>query len=55
MPGEPPDPEASYGVGISPDSFTLIGGGGAAGAFSAIIPLWGGGSNSQSVTKPIRS
>ena len=55
MPGEPPDPEASYGVGISPDSFTLIVGGGAAGAFSAIIPLWGGGSNSQSVTKPIRS
>ena len=50
----PSDPEANYGVGISPDSFTLVVGGGAAGAFSHIIPLWGGGANSQSVTRPIR-
>ena len=28
--------------------------GGAAGGFSAVIPLWGGGANSQSVVKAIR-
>ncbi len=41
VPREAPDPESAYGVGSSPESFTLIVGGGAAGAFSAIIPLWG--------------
>jgi hypothetical protein len=38
----------------SPDSFTVIAAGGLAGAFSDVIPLWGGGSNSRSVTKEIR-
>ncbi len=37
----------------APDSYTIIVAGGFAGAFSSVIPLWGGGSNSQSVTKPI--
>ena len=37
----------------APDSYTIIVAGGFAGAFSNVIPLWGGGSNSQSVTKPI--
>ena len=41
------------GVGRSPESFTLVVAGGPAGAFSSIIPLWGGGSNSQSVTRRI--
>ncbi len=41
-------------VGRSADSFTVVVAGGPAGAFSAIIPLWGGGSNSQSVTRAIR-
>ena len=42
------------GVGRSPESFTLVVAGGPAGAFSSIIPLWGGGSNSQSVTRRIQ-
>lgn len=37
----------------SPDGITIIVAGGMAGAACAIIQLWGGGSNSQSVTKPI--
>lgn len=41
------------GVGRSPESFTLVVAGGPAGAFSSIIPLWGGGTNSQSVTRRI--
>ncbi len=41
------------GVGRGPESFTLVVAGGPAGAFSSIIPLWGGGSNSQSVTRRI--
>ena len=43
------------GVGRSPESFTLVVAGGPAGAFSSIIPLWGGGSNSQSVTRRIEA
>lgn len=37
----------------APDSYTIIVAGGFAGAFSNVIPFWGGGSNSQSVTKLI--
>jgi hypothetical protein len=48
------DAESLKAVGRSPDSITVVAAGGPAGAFSAIIPLWGGGSNSQSVTKQIR-
>ena len=42
-------------VARSPESFTLVVAGGMAGAFSAIIPLWGGGSNSRSVARAIRN
>ena len=42
-------------VTASPDGITLIVAGGAAGGACAIIQLWGGGSNSQSVTKQIAS
>ena len=38
-----------------PDGFTVIVAGGEAGGNCAIIPLWGGGSNSQSVTREILS
>ena len=48
------DADSLASVGRSADSFTVAVAGGAAGAFSAIIPLWGGGSNSQSVTRAIR-
>ena len=49
------DTEALRPVAQSPDSITVIVAGGAAGAFSDIIPLWGGGSNSRSVTWSIRT
>ncbi len=42
------------GVVESQENITLIVAGGPAGAFSSVIPLWGGGSNSKSVTKKIR-
>ena len=38
---------------IGPESFTIMVAGGNAGAFSCVIPIWGGGSNSQSVSKLI--
>ena len=41
-------------AGKGPDSFTVVVAGGSAGATLDIIPLWGAGSNSQSVTKEIR-
>ena len=50
----PDDAAVPKGVANGPDSVTVIVAGGAAGAFSAIIPLWGGGSNSRSVTKEIK-
>lgn len=43
------------GVARSPDSITIVVAGGAAGGFSAVIPLWGGGSNSHSVTREIKA
>ena len=48
------DPDASVGVAQGPESITPIVAGGAAGAFSAVIALWGGGSNSRSVTMEVR-
>ena len=48
------DPDAKRSVALGPDNITVLVAGGLAGAFSDIIPLWGGGSNSRSVTKPIR-
>jgi hypothetical protein len=41
------------GVVKSRDNITLIVAGGPAGAFSSVIPLWGGGSNSKPVMKKI--
>ncbi len=45
--------EAQRGVTLSADGITLVVAGGPAGAFSAVIPLWGGGSGSVSVTRSI--
>ncbi len=47
------NPEAMLAATQSPDSITLVVAGGFAGAFSQVIPLWGGGSNSRSVCKRI--
>ncbi len=42
------------GVTDSWEGITVIVAGGKAGSFSAVIPLWGGGSNSRSVSKMVR-
>ena len=47
------DPEAMLATVESGDNITLLVAGGFAGAFSQVIPLWGGGSNSRSVCKKI--
>ena len=49
------DPDALVGVARSPGSVTPIVAGGAAGAFSSVVALWGGGGNSRSVTKEVRT
>lgn len=49
----PVDLDSMQGVVNSPDNITVLVAGGPAGAFSAVIPLWGGGSGSKSVTKQI--
>ena len=49
------DPNAMLAVMDNPDGITVLVAGGAAGAFSHVIPLWGGGSNSRSVTRPIKT
>ena len=43
------------GVTTTWEGITVIVAGGKAGSFSAVIPLWGGGANSQVVSKVIRS
>ena len=53
--GERADAEGELGVTAIPDDITLIVAGGAAGASSVVIPIWGGGSNTESVTKEIRT
>ena len=45
--------EVQRGVTLSAQGITLVVAGGPAGAFSAVIPLWGGGSGSVSVTRSI--
>ena len=50
-----PDDDGPIGVVGGPEGITIIVAGGKAGAFTAIIPLWGGGSNSRSVTKVIQA
>ena len=52
---ESPDADTSVAVAQSPDSITVVVAGGLAGGFSDVIPLWGGGSNSRSVTRPVRA
>ena len=47
------DAEAQRAVTLSSDGITVLVAGGAAGAFSAVIPLWGGGTSSKSVTRRI--
>lgn len=47
------DADAMLATAESEDSITLLVAGGFAGAFSQVIPLWGGGSNSRSVCKEI--
>lgn len=42
-------------VPAEPDSVNVLVAGGAAGAWSSIIPLWGGGTNSRSVSKRVRA
>ncbi len=42
-------------VPAEPDSVSVLVAGGAAGAWSSIIPLWGGGSNSRSVSKRVNA
>ena len=49
------DADELVGVTTSWEGITVIVAGGKAGSFSAVIPLWGGGSNSQVVSKVIRS
>ena len=49
------DPDELVGVTTSWEGITVIVAGGKAGSFSAVIPLWGGGANSRSVSKVIRS
>ena len=48
-------PDAMVGVARAPESVTPIVAGGAAGAFSSVVALWGGGGNSRSVTKEVRT
>jgi len=48
-----PNPKSPKAVTRSPQGITIIPAGGEAGGFAQLIPLWGGGSNSQSVTKEI--
>ena len=50
-----PDADEFVGVTTTWEGITVIVAGGKAGSFSAVIPLWGGGSNSRSVSKIIRS
>ena len=50
-----PDADELVGVTTTWEGITVIVAGGKAGSFSAVIQLWGGGSNSRSVTKVIQA
>ena len=52
-PGPRPSGSTMTHSALTPDSFTLLVAGGAAGAFSSVIPLWASGVGSHSVTKEI--
>ena len=47
-------PDTEVSVAASADSYTIVVAGGAAGGFSAVVALWGSGSNSVPVIKEIR-
>ena len=47
------DADELVSVAASADNITVLVAGGLAGAFSHLIPLWGGGNGSRSVTKQI--
>ena len=50
----PDDLDKSLGACSSSDAVTIVIGGGMAGGFSSIIPLWGGGTGSRSVTREVQ-
>jgi len=52
-PGDLPTGNTSSPATLGPEGFTILVAGGAAGAFSNVIPLWGKGVGSQSVSKRI--
>lgn len=52
--GPSQEPAKRIGACVGPESVNIIVGGGAAGGFSAIIPLWGGGVSSTSATVKVR-
>lgn len=52
-PGELPTGNTSSPATLGPEGFTILVAGGAAGAFSNVIPLWAKGVGSQSVSKRI--
>jgi hypothetical protein len=56
MPGEvtPEDETRMHSLVPGPEDFIIVAAGGAAGAFSAYIPGWGGKRSTESVTKEIR-
>ena len=49
------DHDLLVSVAKSPESIILIVAGGPAGSYADVIPIWGGGTNSRSVTKEIRT
>ncbi|MEE2884215.1 MAG: hypothetical protein VX701_00770 [Chloroflexota bacterium] len=51
IPSVPRNTDQRISVTQSPDSITILTAGGAAGGFSAVIPLWGAGLQSKSTTK----
>ena len=48
------DMDHQAGTLRGPGAATLVVGGGAAGPYSAIIPMWSGGTNSRSVTRRVQ-
>ena len=54
-PEDRPDPDSEVSVATDAYSYKVVVAGGAAGGFSAVVPLWGGGSNSIPVIKEVRT
>jgi hypothetical protein len=51
---EPGDDKVRVPMLSGPEKITLLVAGGVAGAFSAVVPPWGGGKNSKAVTLEVR-